>query len=155
MKRKETRSPPLALTIVFFSLVGAVSQGHAAILAEGESAVAKDRELVLESNSEAKITRALPHDITGDDRVNAERLVKESINAIKVGDGSTSVRKIEELRGILVQIQDPWVDCHEICKGLIIVGDPQKYAICYWACVISGGPKATRIPIVPKPDFSR
>jgi hypothetical protein len=157
MEMKAKKSKSLAtgmISILLLFLAGAIGQGYAAT--DEERVMANDRDLILEPNSEAKIMRALPQDITGDHRSSAERLVKESVRAIRADDGPTSGEKVEELRKVMMRIQDPpWAACDQICKGLIIGGDPQKYAICYLACIINGGPKANLIPIVPGPDHSR
>lgn len=34
----------------------------------------------------------------------------------------------------------PWLDCGDYCQHLLDEGDAPGYAVCYWACVIRGGP---------------
>lgn len=94
-------------------------------------------------NSKVKILAKLPQKLTSQDKAQVERLVAQSLSAIKAGDGKTSVEKIEEVRALMSKRANgsPWQTCGAHCNRHLDDGDAAAYAVCYWSCVINGGPK--------------
>lgn len=99
-----------------------------------------DRDLVNSPSIEQKISATFPKDVPQGDQEKALRLAHQSLVAVRAGKGSDASTFIGEFRSVVGGYTGPWVACGDLCYHFLIEGDPQKYAICYWACVAQGGP---------------
>jgi len=107
----------------------------------------KDMKVVKRFDSDDKIMAKLPPGLRENDKARLESLMDQSLSAIESGDGETAVTAIKEFQDTLelstgVGLDDgsPWLDCGKHCQHLLDAGDAPGYAVCYWACVIRGGP---------------
>lgn len=98
--------------------------------------------LVKRPDAKNKIIDNLPQNLTSQDKAKLEVLVEQSLSALKAGDNTTSVRKIEEARAITRRLGkggSSWENCGDHCQHHLDDGNAVAYAVCYWACVIRGG----------------
>lgn len=95
-------------------------------------------------DSKAKILANLSQKLTERDKVRLENLIVKSLSALRDGDGITSVQIIKQIKALSRQIGGgiggPLEDCGDHCQHLLDEGKAAEYAICYWACVLWGGP---------------
>jgi hypothetical protein len=102
-------------------------------------------------DSKRIILSKLPQNILSQDKTRIVNLVEQSLNAIRSGDGKTSAEKIGQIRAFMKRNASggPLEDCYDHCKGHLDNGNPTAYAVCYWACVVMGGP-STKYQLYPR-----
>jgi hypothetical protein len=93
-------------------------------------------------NSKGKILARFPQNLTSQDKAQMQRLVEQSLNAIKDRQGETAVQTIRGVRVLARRASgnSPWETCGDHCQHFLDEGKPLEYAYCYWACVARGGP---------------
>jgi hypothetical protein len=90
----------------------------------------------------------LPKITRQSDRTKIARMINKSINALNAGHAQISAQMIllikDRLRISAPNLSGlgltPWIACETHCKHHLDNGDPETYAICYWGCVVLGGP---------------
>jgi hypothetical protein len=88
-------------------------------------------------NAKKKILATLPLNIPAPKRAQLVKLVDESLKALHKRDGKTASQKIEELLQMRQQLD--WggaIACKDKCKHHLDDGNPEKYAVCWYACLI-------------------
>lgn len=106
-----------------------------------------DRALIQRSNASAQVMQRAPKMSAGE-RKKLDDLVRGSLAATKAGDGAVAARQIEEVRSMAKDNSgagndtSPFESCGDTCQHHLGDGEPEKYAVCYYACVIRGGDAA-------------
>jgi hypothetical protein len=92
-------------------------------------------------DSKAKILAKLSSKLSKKDKIKLETLVAQSLAAIKDGKVKVAIERINQVKELLGgSTWNPLFDCGEHCRKLLDGGNAPGYAVCYWACVINGGP---------------
>jgi len=105
----------------------------------------EDERLVKDAKTRDKIVARIPKKLSHDDRAMVEQLVDQSLSAVRAGDGATAestIRKIRSIFGHGGLGLSPWGSCGDFCQHLLDEGNPTGYGVCYWACVLRGGPSS-------------
>ena len=147
---------PFLRVVVALSLVGSLlvpgygSAQQAAPVSPANKAAAtsaaQDKKVVKSTAATRKAKAAISKSVSAAKKKQLDRLVDSSIAATRAGRGDDAVRGIKELRAVMKDNDgegSPWETCGKMCQHHLDDGNAPAYAVCYWACVIRGGPSVT------------
>ena len=95
------------------------------------------------------LVNRIPSSLDGEQREQAERAINDAFDAIVAQDDqrllaatlrAVAVRPASEHGqpggGEAARMRNPWLGCERHCLDHLDQGHPDRYAVCYWACVI-------------------
>jgi hypothetical protein len=109
--------------------------------------------LLRDPTTKDQILDSLPGTVTQAVRLKLGKIIEQSMTALRAGNGASGSKALEQFRGHTKKYKGKWQTCGEHCDRHMDAGDYEAYAICYWGCIIRGGP--TRSPRTPRvTDYS-
>ncbi len=93
------------------------------------------------TTSQKKILFSIvPNNIKKADKDRIIKSIKKSLDNLENGDPSKVAEGITEFKRMMRAIDNKWEDCGDHCHHFLLEGDPAAYGVCYWSCIIDGGP---------------
>jgi hypothetical protein len=118
---------------------------HSVVFAEesrGE-VTESERQFVLSPEGNQAVIAKIPQSLSPADKAALTQLINQSMNALRAGDGATSLRALRKVQTIAKKAGGgigPLTTCGDFCQHHLDEGNAPAYAVCYYACVLKGGP---------------